>query len=329
MFYAYHLAKDALPAYASKFSRHDFTLAQLFACLVVKEQLQLSYRGIEALLRDTPEWGRLIGLTKKTTPDHNTLCRASKYLLSSGRVGRLLDRLARWAGLARALGLSTRPLAIDSTYCESHHVSRHYERRCATTRERMKAKDAKRRGKTGRGRTRARAVKRLPKLAVGIATHSHFILSCWTGTGAGADHPHFERVLFDAWRRVPNRRFKVVADAGYDSEANHGIARQDLGLASLIPPLHGRPRTDPRTTPLSGRWRRHMQRMLATKRGRKRCGYTQRQQVETVMSMIKRNLGSALRGRSAHSRKRDLRLKCLTHNLMIFRRPPRVETEPR
>ena len=30
---AYHVAKDALPEYSSKFSRHDFTQPQLFACL--------------------------------------------------------------------------------------------------------------------------------------------------------------------------------------------------------------------------------------------------------------------------------------------------------
>ncbi|MDB5289018.1 MAG: hypothetical protein JWL69_259 [Phycisphaerales bacterium] len=36
--------------------------------------------------------------------------------------------------------------------------------------------------------------------------------------------------------------------------------------------------------------------------------------------MIKRNLGSALRGKTAGSRERDMRLKVLTHNAMILRR---------
>ena len=53
---------------------------------------------------------------------------------------------------------------------------------------------------------------------------------------------------------------------------------------------------------------------------RRRCGYTQRWQAETVNSMIKRNLGSALRGHTRQSRERDLRLKVLTHNVMIIRR---------
>jgi hypothetical protein len=314
MWYAFQLAQMSLPQYSSKFSRKDFTLPQLFACLAVKEHMGRSYRGAEALLADSPEWCRMIGMDKH--PDHNTLCRAARFLLSKCRVDRLLDALGRWAALGRILGLSHKPLAIDSTSYESHHVSRHYERRCQKTRWRMKAKDAKKARKSARSRTRANAVKRLPKLGIGVTTHSHWILSMWTGTGAGADQPHFEPLVFDAWRRVPNRRFKVAADAGYDSEANHRIARQEMGLVSLIPPLTGRPLKQAPAP--SGRWRRQMHRQLATKRSRRRCGYSQRQQVETVNSMMKRNLGSALRGKTAWSRKRDMMLKGLVHDIMVW-----------
>src|SRR5687768_7705707 len=124
---AFRLARDALPAYSDKFSRHDFTLPQLFACLVAKEYLHRSYRGAEALLRDCEHWLRDVGLAR--APDHNTLWRAASFLLRKCRVERLLDAVARWAALARALGLSLVPLSIDSTYFEPRHVSRHYERR--------------------------------------------------------------------------------------------------------------------------------------------------------------------------------------------------------
>jgi hypothetical protein len=59
---------------------------------------------------------------------------------------------------------------------------------------------------------------------------------------------------------------------------------------------------------------------VARKRSRRACGYTQRWQAETVVSMIKRNLGEELRGKTARSRKRDMLLKVLTHDLMIIRR---------
>ena len=44
----------------------------------------------------------------------------------------------------------------------------------------------------------------------------------------------------------------------------------------------------------------------------------QRWQVETVFSMIKRNLGSALHGRSYWSQCRELMLLAITHNIMII-----------
>jgi hypothetical protein len=120
---AYGMAKDCLPDYSSKFSRQDFTLPQLFTCLVVKELLKRSYRGVEALLRDCPDWCREIGMDH--VPDHNTLCRAAKSLMRSSRVNRLLDVMIQWANRRKLLRLSTHPLAVDSTSYESHHVSRH------------------------------------------------------------------------------------------------------------------------------------------------------------------------------------------------------------
>jgi hypothetical protein len=321
---AYHLARQSLPTYSSKFSRHDFTLPQLFACLVVKEHLGRSYRGAEALLRDCEHWCRDVGLAR--VPDHNTLWRAASFLLRKCRVARLLDALARWAAVARVLGLSLKPLSIDATYFEPRHASRHYERRL---RESRKARAA-RRGRAGprarekslrvgekRGATlRSRAVRRLPKLTLGAAGACHVILALVTSTGVGSDCRHFTPVLYDAWRRVPNRRFKVAGDSGFDSETNHRVARRDMNLVSLIPPDSGRPRKG--GGPPGGRWRRHMGRLLATKSSRKRSGYTQRWQSETVISMLKRNLGSALRGHTARSRNRDMALKAITHDLMVL-----------
>src|SRR5215203_78172 len=101
MLVAYHLARAVLPEHASKFSRRDFTLPQLFACLVVKEQQKRSYREAEALLRDASHWCRAIGMRK--TPDHNTLCRAAGVILSRFRTDKLLDVLVRWAATARVL----------------------------------------------------------------------------------------------------------------------------------------------------------------------------------------------------------------------------------
>ena len=320
---AYAVAREALPAYACKWSRHDFTLPQLFACLAAKELLRRSYRGAEAVLADSPDWLADVGLSR--APDHNTLWRAASFLLRACRVKRVLDEIARRAVAARTVGLSRKPLAVDSTSFESRHVSRHYERRCRKTAAADKATPAGG-GGTGRiragkrakraRRTRSATVKRLPKLGIAVAAASHLILAAWVGTGGGSDHPHFEPVVAAARGRVPNRSFTVAADAGYDSEAHHELCRRDMGLVTLIPPDIGRPRKD--GGPPGGKWRARMTRVMATKESRKRSGYTQRWQAETVNSMMKRNLGSALAGKSAWSRRRDMLLKVLTHNIMLL-----------
>jgi len=42
---AYEAGQKALPRYAHKFSRKDFTRAQLFAVLVLRKFFKLDYRG--------------------------------------------------------------------------------------------------------------------------------------------------------------------------------------------------------------------------------------------------------------------------------------------
>jgi Transposase domain (DUF772) len=85
---AYALATACLKR-RSKFSRKDFTDPQLFACLVLREHQKKSYRGLVALLEDSPEWCRDIGLKK--VPDHNTLCRAFHRLVKPAMIETMLD----------------------------------------------------------------------------------------------------------------------------------------------------------------------------------------------------------------------------------------------
>ena len=49
---AYELGAELFDEHSHAFSRKDFTLPQLFACLVLREHQRKSYRGTEALLRD-------------------------------------------------------------------------------------------------------------------------------------------------------------------------------------------------------------------------------------------------------------------------------------
>ena len=76
-------ARDALPAYPSRFARHDYTQHQLFALLAVRQFLRLDYRGTEQLARDWSDLRRALGLTR--VPDHATLQRAADRLLKKSR----------------------------------------------------------------------------------------------------------------------------------------------------------------------------------------------------------------------------------------------------
>jgi transposase-like protein DUF772 len=125
---AHQLGQEILPAYGSHFSRKDFTSAQLFACLVLREHQRKSFRGVEALLVDSPQWLADIGLSK--TPDHNTLCRAFDRFMKPALARSMLDLMAKMAQRRKTLrGNKHKPLAIDSSMFESRHVSRHFERR--------------------------------------------------------------------------------------------------------------------------------------------------------------------------------------------------------
>src|SRR5262245_43625960 len=78
-----------LPKYAHKYSPKTYTQPQVFACLVLKEFLHRDYRGIEQLLKDTPDLAAAIEL--EHIPDHSTLQKASRRLLRSGLASSLLD----------------------------------------------------------------------------------------------------------------------------------------------------------------------------------------------------------------------------------------------
>ena len=142
---------------------------------------------------------------------------------------------------------------------ESHHVSRHFEKRCKESqrqaRKKQRQADAvqrqarKKAAKVEANRRRARVVKRLPKLSLAVHAASHLILAARATTGMGADHAHFVPLLRQAKTRM--RVAVALADAGYDSQANHQMARQILGVRSLIP-LDHRPTGSRRTRgPLS------------------------------------------------------------------------------
>ena len=68
---ALEVARAALPAYSSKFSKKDFTRHQHVAILALKTFLKTGYRGIVAILHDWSDLRNTLGLKK--VPHYTTL----------------------------------------------------------------------------------------------------------------------------------------------------------------------------------------------------------------------------------------------------------------
>jgi hypothetical protein len=181
--------------------------------------------------------------------------------------------------------------AIDGTGFETRHISAYFVKRRARV------------CKTGYETT---TYTRYPTANLLCDCDSHLVLRVATGRGPGPDDPYFCRVVKQAAERV--KIATLTADAGYDSEATHRYAREECGTRTLIPPTRGRPTTKR----LKGYWRQRMKTRFNNKK------YGQRWQIETVNSMIKRSMGSALRARTYWSQSREIGLRVLTHNIMII-----------
>jgi hypothetical protein len=284
---AFLVATKALPNYSHKFSPQKFTQSQLFACLVLKIFFKTDYRGIAEILCDSPDLCKTFYLAN--VPHFTTLQKASKRLLTSPLANKLLDSTVKTVCKNKKIELA----ALDSTGLEAHHISRYFVRR-----KRIKHLEI----------YETSHYKRWPKLALCCDCHTHMVLSVITVRGPGVDINQFEKILSLAAKKYVIDH--ILADAGYDSESNHRFARDTLNIKSTIPPRHGRPTLTPK--PFKGKYRELMRTQFNKK------AYGQRWQVETVMSMIKRNQGESLRSKTYWSQNREMLLKVLTHNIGII-----------
>ena len=229
---ALHVARASLPAYSHVSSPKKFTQHQLFACLVLKSFLRLDYRGVVAHLVDCPSLVEAIGLDH--IPHYTTLQKAARRLLTVPHARKLLaTTVRRHMKRRKRVGRA----AIDSTGLESSSASNYFVRRRAATGSPWKSM----------------VYHRFPKLVVLCQTDSHMILASRSCRGPMPDVIDFQPLLGEASQ---NLRFDaVLADAGYDSEANHRFGRETCRVRTIIPAKRG-PRT---IKPAAGRYRRLMQ----------------------------------------------------------------------
>lgn len=284
---------ESLPDYRRPKSPKKFTQPQLFACLVVKEFRRLDYRGIWVLLQEWSELRHVLGLKK--VPHFTTLWAASKRLLAKPKAEALLDGVLKRCRQAKILGRRTPLAAIDSTGLESRHVSAYYTKRCQRHQGHYKS--------------------RYPKLSAVGDTANHLILGCAIDRGPQPDLAEARPTVREALSH--QSLGALLGDPGYEAEGFHRFCHA-RDIRSIIPTTdRGRPRADGQPHPVRGHYRRLMKSHFP------KVLYGQRWQAETIFSMLKRNLGSALRARYYHSQNREIRLRILTHDLGILLRPLR------
>lgn len=183
--------------------------------------------------------------------------------------------------------IDERPKAvIDATGLESRHTSRHYVNRVGYKRFLRY---------------------RWPKLTLVCHTESYLFAAAVVTDGPSQDSPQFPDAMRQACRHLVIDR--LLADAGYDAEHNHQLAREELGIRSTVMALNKR---RGRKWP-KGHYRRQMKCRFH------RRIYGNRWHVESAISQNKRRLGSALRSTSDRSKENECLMRVLSHDLMILR----------
>jgi hypothetical protein len=197
---------------------------------------------------------------------------------------RLLDAVFDDAKRQALVG-ANEEASIDSTGLEAGHRSAHYAYRIGQKRY---------------------LTPNWPKLTLACHTTTHLLIHAVAGDGPSYDAPLLSPVLRGACQRVRIRR--LLADAGYDAEYNHVLAREVLGIRSSIIKLN---RRGTRRWP-KGKYRRQLYRHFP------KIKYRKRVQAESVISRFKRRLTSSLRGRSRRTQEVELYLRVLTHDLLLL-----------
>jgi hypothetical protein len=274
---AVQIARTPLRDYASKFAPKRYPQPSLLACLCLKEYLHLDYRGTEALLASAQQLQEALGL--RTAPDHSTLWWFGRYQVTPRLLARVLTATVRL--FARAIAARSRTMAVDSTGFARAPASPYYQHRA---------------GKRHRARTWL-------KWSVAVWTAPLVLGGQIADRGPRGDHVEFRPLVAQTLARL--RFTRLLADAGYDSEANHRWLREDLGIENIIPPVAGRPGR--------GLTRRSYRRQLQLAFPRK--AYGQRWRVETCISVVKRRCGGAVTARRYWQQVKQTLLRGVTYNL--------------
>lgn len=199
------VARRVVPDRASRFAPGIFTQPQLLTCLLLKEHLRLNYRTAEDLIATADGLRAILALRR--VPDHTTLWWFARHRLTPDLVRAALAETVRRVACE---GEPRRQVALDSTGLWLSYSSRYF---------RWRAK-------------RERGLRGWLKWALALWVRPQLVLAQRVRPGPCGDFSDLVPLASAAHAVFPFD--ELLADAGYDSEANHVFCRERLGVVSLI-----------------------------------------------------------------------------------------------
>ena len=281
-----------LPDRSSKYSNRVFDDHAKISLLVLRQYLKMSYEKFSETLGSMKGVMGSAGIDR--VPEQTTLRKFSARLSEN-----VLKRVI-WH-TANAVCLPDIVAAVDSTGFSCSNASGHYVKRL---------REITGKGEMGYSET---SVRGYSKTTLAVDTGSLMILSadvCFS------DIPDVKRIpnIVDDLKDAGFSISYVVADKGYDSDDVHRCIRENLRCGTMIPLRKmaepARLNCSKRRTKARGFFRGLMKLFFDPNI------YKKRSMVETVNSMIKRNMSDVVHGHNDRMRCIEIICRCIAHNVM-------------
>jgi Transposase DDE domain/Transposase domain (DUF772) len=275
--------QEVLPAYSGKYSKHTFTQPQLMTILCLMRFEDWTFREAEVRLAEHSDLRRALGLGR--VPDHTTLYRFMRRVTDETLDEVLVAVAARLVPRRRGRKRKKAVVAVDATGLAPGSVSTFFINR-----------------RTDRGEG-------LPwrhwcKWTVVVDVLRRCVLAQAARQGPYNDCATLRPLVSAAHEVTPVGL--VLADAEFDSERNHLHVREVIGADSVIPAKRGKA-----SWKIKG-VRARMRRRFPRRR------YSQRAQVESVFSAVKRKLSAKAPGRSQETQRRQAMLLGVAYNIYLL-----------
>lgn len=280
---ALEVMQEVLPAYSGKYSKHTFTQPQLMTVLCLMRFEDWTFREAEVRLAEHSDLRAALGLGR--VPDHTTLYRFMRRVTDEMLDEVLIAVAQRLVPRRRGRKRKKAVVAVDATGLAPGSVSTFFVNR-----------------RTDRGE--GLEWRHWCKWTIVVDVLRRCVLAQAARQGPYNDCATLRPLVSAAHEATPIGL--VLADAEFDSERNHLHVREVIGADSVIPAKRGKADWKIRGV------RAEMRRRFPRRR------YSQRAQVESVFSAVKRKLSAKAPGRSDETQRRQAMLLGVAYNIYLL-----------